>query len=151
MWPEDHDPSARLQHAVKLRENLLDLCTREMLEDPEVVDAVEGCRRKREIEYVSVADPEGGRVVTLVHSQRRWRDVHGRDLHAALKRHVDLTAAASSVKEVCAIRKVPEHGPLELRLYHRHPIKLGDGRVSHRRGAVLLVPVRIPALRVNQR
>src|SRR5688572_32577885 len=123
MWPEDHDPSARLQHAVKLREDLLNLCTREMLEDPEVVDPIESSGCKREIQYVSVADSECSRVVALVNSQRRWRDVHGGDLHATLKRHVDLTAAASSVKQVCAIRKIPEDGALELRLDHRHPIQ----------------------------
>src|SRR3954462_12780068 len=72
--PEDHELPVRLEHAEQLAEHAPELLAREMLDDAEVVDAVERAVRERQLEDAGVLDL-AARILSQVEIERGSRDV----------------------------------------------------------------------------
>src|SRR5687768_9656706 len=95
-------------------------------------------------------DRECGGVVRLVDAKSRRRNIDGSDVHPGLDTHVHLPASATRMQESRAITKVGEDEPFELWLDDSDAIERCDELVGNRARHFLLVPVRVPSLRVNE-
>src|SRR6059058_5601395 len=147
--PEDHELPARLQDAMELVENLSDLVRMEVLEDTEVVDAIERARLEREVEDARLLDPARARVVPGIEPQRPLGDVDGGHSKPLVEARVHLSAAASRVEDPRARGERSLRVPAKVAPDHA-PIHGGDEVVERPERRSLLAPVLVPALRLDE-
>src|SRR2546427_10480051 len=74
--PEDQELPTRLQDAMELAEDLLDLLPMKMLEHTEVVDSVERPLLERQGEEARLLDPTRARGVTGIEPHRPLGEAH---------------------------------------------------------------------------
>src|SRR3989449_861362 len=147
--PEDQELPTRLQDAMELAEDLLDLLPMKMLEHTEVVDSVERPLLERQVEDARLLDPTRARVVTGIEPQRPLGDVDGGHADSLMEASVHLSAAASGVEDARALGERSLYVPAQV-APDQPAIDGGDEVVEGAERRSLLAPVLVPALRLTQ-
>src|SRR2546422_3062935 len=134
---------------MELVENLSDLVRMKVLEDTEVVDAIERARLEGEVEDARLLDPARARVVPGIEPQRPLGDVDGGHSKPLVEARVHLSAAASRVEDPRARGERSLRVPAKVAPDHA-PIHGGDEVVERPERRSLLAPVLVPALRLDE-
>ncbi len=123
----------------------------EVLDDAQVVGAVESAVGERQVHDVRVPNLLGFGVAAPIEVERRRRDVDRRDPDLLVQVGVDRAAPAARVQEARARLELAGDGRLEPRFEDRIAIKRGGEVVHGRRLGGLGVPVLVPVLRIDER
>src|SRR5687767_5331324 len=128
--PEEDDSASLSEHTVELLQDLADLVLGEMLHDSEVVDALDGPVRQRDLQDAAVQGLATVRVDAFVEPKCIQRDVEPGDGHPVANVRVDLAAAATGVQQMSAGLEICPHEVIQGATDDESPVERRYGVVQ---------------------
>src|SRR5947209_2281237 len=140
MRSQYHDFPRRSDDTMHFAKGSDDLSLRHVLDDAEVVSAVERAIAKWEGKDIAVAESRTGSVRTIA-AQRCHREIDTDDRHRLRDSRIDFAAAATGVQKTRTRRKMARN--------HARQLRANDATPIHRRDAIVCaartIPIFVPA------